>query len=169
MLERESDVLRQANRLLREDAATGRTTSLYDDANQLLTAEDFEKSLALRIAGAFLEEALDDAAGELSTAESLFQNLQMQALLSGEICLGTGYRSEDAKMAMASALLLSAAGRPAFGEMVSHHQDGMENPRRLAFRVSCRDGATGYRHYVVESQDASQANYLDVETDRHHE
>lgn len=44
-----------------------------------------------------------------------------QALLSGEICLGTGYRSEDAKMAMASALLLSAAGRPAFGEMVSHH------------------------------------------------
>lgn len=39
----------------------------------------------------------------------------------GEICLGIGYRSDDAKMALAGALSMTAGGFAAYGELVAHH------------------------------------------------
>lgn len=39
----------------------------------------------------------------------------------GEICLGMGYRQDNADMALAGALVLTAAGRAPYGETVGHH------------------------------------------------
>ena len=39
----------------------------------------------------------------------------------GEICVGMGYRNDDAQMALAGALAMTAAGHAAYGEIVGHH------------------------------------------------
>lgn len=44
-----------------------------------------------------------------------------KALLYGQICLGMGYRQDNAEMALASALVLTAAGQSPFSELVGHH------------------------------------------------
>jgi len=43
-----------------------------------------------------------------------------QVISGGKVCLGAGYRADDAEMALASAVLLTAAGEGGYGEMVSH-------------------------------------------------
>ncbi|GHG91366.1 peptidoglycan-binding domain-containing protein [Pseudodonghicola xiamenensis] len=48
-----------------------------------------------------------------------------QLVASGKVCLGAGYRADNAEMALASAVLLSAAGQGGYAEMVSHQlRDG---------------------------------------------
>lgn len=44
-----------------------------------------------------------------------------QLISGGKVCLGVGYRIDDAQMALASAVLLSAGGEAGYGEMISHH------------------------------------------------
>jgi peptidoglycan hydrolase-like protein with peptidoglycan-binding domain len=44
-----------------------------------------------------------------------------QLVSGGKVCLGVGYRTDNASMALASAVLLVAAGQSGYGEMVSHH------------------------------------------------
>ncbi len=44
-----------------------------------------------------------------------------QLVSGGKVCLGVGYRVDDAQMALASAVLLSAAGQLGYAEAVSHH------------------------------------------------
>lgn len=44
-----------------------------------------------------------------------------QLISGGKVCLGVGYRIDDAEMALASAVLLAGAGNQPYGEMVSHH------------------------------------------------
>lgn len=44
-----------------------------------------------------------------------------QLSVAGKVCLGVGYRIDDAKMAMASSLLLTGAGEQGYAESVSHH------------------------------------------------
>ncbi|TMV12743.1 peptidoglycan-binding domain-containing protein [Arenibacterium halophilum] len=44
-----------------------------------------------------------------------------QLISGGKVCLGVGYRTDNAEMALASAVLLSAAGQLGYGEAVSHH------------------------------------------------
>lgn len=44
-----------------------------------------------------------------------------QLASGGKVCLGVGYRIDDPQMAVASALLLTAAGQLGYGEVVSHH------------------------------------------------
>jgi hypothetical protein len=46
-----------------------------------------------------------------------------QALLSANarICLGVGYRTDNAELALASALVLVGLGEQAYGEQVGHH------------------------------------------------
>ncbi len=44
-----------------------------------------------------------------------------QLVSGGKVCLGVGYRIDDAQMALASAVLLSAGGEAGYGEMISHH------------------------------------------------
>lgn len=43
-----------------------------------------------------------------------------QLVSGGKVCLGAGYRADDASMALASAVLLSSAGQGGYAEMVSH-------------------------------------------------
>ena len=53
--------------------------------------------------------------------------------LSGNarICLGVGYRTDDAELALASALVLVGLGEEAYGEMLGHHLlNGFAAPRR---------------------------------------
>lgn len=50
---------------------------------------------------------------------------------NARICLGVGYRTDDAELALGSALLLEAAGEAAYGEHVGHHLlQGFGAPRR---------------------------------------
>lgn len=44
-----------------------------------------------------------------------------QLISGGKVCLGVGYRTDDAEMAMASGVLLASAGQLGYGEIVSHH------------------------------------------------
>ncbi|WP_458877515.1 peptidoglycan-binding domain-containing protein [Arenibacterium sp. CAU 1754] len=44
-----------------------------------------------------------------------------QLISAGKVCLGVGYRTDDAQMALASAVMLSSAGQLGYGEAVSHH------------------------------------------------
>ena len=44
-----------------------------------------------------------------------------QLVSGGKVCLGVGYRIDDAQMALASAVLLASAGQLGYGEAVSHH------------------------------------------------
>lgn len=46
-----------------------------------------------------------------------------QAELAGtaRVCLGVGYSTDNMQMAMGSALILAAAGEPAYGELLGHH------------------------------------------------
>ncbi len=44
-----------------------------------------------------------------------------QAAEYGEVCIGLGYRSNDADMALAGAVMLTGAGRTPYSEMVGHH------------------------------------------------
>ncbi|MBK0326921.1 peptidoglycan-binding protein [Rhodobacteraceae bacterium F11138] len=44
-----------------------------------------------------------------------------QLMSAGKVCLGVGYRTDNAAMALASAVVLVAGGQTGYGEMVSHH------------------------------------------------
>ncbi|SLN48750.1 Putative peptidoglycan binding domain protein [Falsiruegeria litorea R37] len=44
-----------------------------------------------------------------------------QLVSGGKVCLGVGYRTDDAEMAMASGVLLASAGQLGYSEIVSHH------------------------------------------------
>jgi peptidoglycan hydrolase-like protein with peptidoglycan-binding domain len=44
-----------------------------------------------------------------------------QLTMAGRICLGVGYRTDEPKVALASALMLVSVGRDAYGEIVGHH------------------------------------------------
>ncbi|MEM1233998.1 MAG: peptidoglycan-binding domain-containing protein [Pseudomonadota bacterium] len=56
---------------------------------------------------------------EINTALGLSAPANAQAY--GEICVGMGYRKDDAEMALAGALVLTAANQTAYGELVGHH------------------------------------------------
>jgi len=43
-----------------------------------------------------------------------------QLVSGGKVCLGAGYRADNARVALASAVLLTSAGQGGYGEMVSH-------------------------------------------------
>lgn len=57
-------------------------------------------------------------------ATSAFMQSSGQPIASlvsgGKVCLGVGYRTDDAAMALASAVLLTSAGQRGYGEIVSH-------------------------------------------------
>ena len=67
--------------------------------------------------------------GELEKVVAATKNIAVQAGLMdtqvanayGQICLGIGYRQDNAKMALASTLLLIASNERPYGELVGHH------------------------------------------------
>ncbi len=63
------------------------------------------------------DKVIGDAAGFLQSSGRPMEQLAA----SGKVCLGVGYRTDNASMALASAVLLASAGQLGYGEMVSHH------------------------------------------------
>ncbi|MEM7317414.1 MAG: peptidoglycan-binding domain-containing protein [Pseudomonadota bacterium] len=65
------------------------------------------------------------SAGQIVSKTSTFLNgsgQPMDQLISGgKVCLGVGYRTDNAEMAVASGVLLASAGMLGYGEIVSHH------------------------------------------------
>ncbi|MDK3075225.1 peptidoglycan-binding domain-containing protein [Sedimentitalea sp. JM2-8] len=56
-----------------------------------------------------------------------------QLVSGGKVCLGVGYRTDNAEMALASAVLLAGAGQEGYGEMISHHmREGFGTPKATA-------------------------------------
>ncbi len=55
------------------------------------------------------------------TANALFNGDMATATGYGQICLGLGYREDDAKMALGAATVMMAAGRAPYAEFVGHH------------------------------------------------
>jgi peptidoglycan hydrolase-like protein with peptidoglycan-binding domain len=54
-----------------------------------------------------------------------------QLSANARICLGVGYRSDNAELALASALVLVGLGEDAYGELLGHHLvNGFATPRR---------------------------------------
>jgi len=63
------------------------------------------------------EEVLPSVAGfVLQTGMS-----PVQLTTTAKICLGVGYRTDNSDVAIASALLLVALGKPVYGELIGHH------------------------------------------------
>lgn len=61
---------------------------------------------------------------------------------NARICLGVGYRTDNAELALGSALLLQAAGEAAYGEHVGHHlRQGFGVPLRGDRAVEWLDGS----------------------------
>lgn len=56
-----------------------------------------------------------------ATAAQLGLNDAATMGVYGQICLGIGYRLDDAEMALAGALTMVAAGQEPYGELVGHH------------------------------------------------
>nr|WP_321249119.1 peptidoglycan-binding domain-containing protein [uncultured Ruegeria sp.] len=68
--------------------------------------------------GTPVQSTLDSARNANAT---LGLNMPQIARDYGEICTGMGYRMDDAEMALAGALSLTASGHAAYGELVGHH------------------------------------------------
>lgn len=61
---------------------------------------------------------------------------------NARICLGVGYRTDNAELALGSALMLDAAGEAAYGEHIGHHlMQGFGVPRRGDLAIAWLDGA----------------------------
>lgn len=60
-----------------------------------------------------------------------------QLAQGGKVCLGVGYRVDNAQMALASAVLLAAAGQLGYGEAISHHmREGFGTPKTDAAKAN---------------------------------
>jgi hypothetical protein len=108
------------------------------------------------------------AALSLNTAPEVLQSVSAFALSSGiapaqlagtaKICLSVGYRTDNMDVALASALLLTALGEPAYAELVGHHlTQGFGTTARpdLAlewFDMSFQAAAAGGRNVVAPGQ-----------------
>ena len=71
-----------------------------------------------------------------------------QAIAAGRICLSVGYDTDDAAMALAAALALSAQGEASYGELVGHHL-------REGFGISANP--TAAQNWLLSTVDAIEA------------
>lgn len=74
----------------------------------------------------------------------VLQSGQSPAQLSGtaKICLSVGYRVDSTNVALGSALLLSALGEEAYGELIGHHlNEGFGTARRPDLAMAWYQGA----------------------------
>ncbi|SDO35731.1 Putative peptidoglycan binding domain-containing protein [Lutimaribacter pacificus] len=79
--------------------------------------------------GALDTQSPDDvtiSAGQLAQSAGWQKDVMLQ---TGEICLGYGYRTDDAHMVLASSMLLVGAGSTPYSEVFGHH-------KRLGFGTS---------------------------------
>jgi len=57
----------------------------------------------------------------IQVANTIYNGDMEVAAGYGQICLGTGYRQDDARVALGGALSMVAAGQMPYGEMMGHH------------------------------------------------
>jgi peptidoglycan hydrolase-like protein with peptidoglycan-binding domain len=91
----------------------------------------FAPSMRDYVAG-MVAKAPSDATSDLQTfvIQSGMNPAQLSA--NAKICLSIGYRSDNADVALASALVLVGLGEAAYGEMLAHHMSqGFGAPKRL--------------------------------------
>jgi peptidoglycan hydrolase-like protein with peptidoglycan-binding domain len=61
---------------------------------------------------------------------------------TARVCLSVGYAQDDMRMAVASALVLTAMGEPAYGELMGHHlREGFGTTRRPDLAMAWYDSA----------------------------
>jgi len=95
----------------------------------------FGPAIAQQIASLGVKPA-SDVMGEVAVFAAGTGMAPDQLLGTARICLGTGYAREDMSVALASALILTTMGEPAYGEIIGHHlSQGFGVPARpdLAF------------------------------------
>ncbi|WP_406648966.1 peptidoglycan-binding domain-containing protein [Aliisedimentitalea scapharcae] len=83
-----------------------------------------------------------------------------QLISGGKVCLGVGYRNDNSEMALASALVLSAGGEPAYAELVSHHLRGGFGTQSSSL------AAASWMQMTLASLDAGAAPFTGQTPDR---
>ena len=126
------DNLTDAGFALSEQFCMARTQAMSDSARfeELIpdmTREQIEaqceglaQAMASQMDGLESQPATQVMARTKAFLESSGQPMD-QLVSGGKLCLGAGYRADNAEVALASAVLLTSAGQGGYGEMVSHH------------------------------------------------
>lgn len=90
----------------------------------------------------------DEATSDLQTFVIQTGMPPQQLAANSKICLGIGYRTDSADIALASALVLVGLGEAGYGEMLAHHMaQGFGAPKRL-------DRAADWYDHTVTALDA---------------
>ena len=126
------DAIKDAGFALSEQFCMARTQAMSDSARieaniPDMTREQIEaqcdglaQAIAPQIDGIGSRPAEQVMAKTRSFLQGSGQSMD-QLVSAGKVCLGAGYRADDARVALASAVLLTSAGQRGYGEMVSHH------------------------------------------------
>lgn len=102
--------------------------------SQGLLAQARQTEDAVSVACSQIADAMTPASSKVGTADvklvatqaqqianGLFSNDMAAAAGYGQICLGLGYRQDDAKMALGGATVMLASGQMPYAEVVGHH------------------------------------------------
>lgn len=123
--------LTDAGFALNEQFCMARTQAMSDSARieatiPNMTRDQIEaqcdglaQAIAPQMTGIESQSASQIMARTKSFLESSGQPMA-QLVSGGKVCLGVGYRSDNAEVALASAVLLTSAGQGGYGELVSH-------------------------------------------------
>lgn len=116
-----------------ESTAITGTIANMTEAQVESQCHGLKQVMADHISGA---EGQDDPGAVVQSVGTFLQGTgrPMDQLISaGKVCLGVGYRIDDAEMAFGSAVLLAGAGIAPYGEMISHHlREGFGTPKASA-------------------------------------
>ncbi|MCB2095042.1 MAG: peptidoglycan-binding protein [Rhodobacteraceae bacterium] len=108
------------------DYAMSRARQLSGDANGAISAQTREQCAQFVATMQPLLDALETTTPEdrIAAAEAFALNFNAPAQQLrgiGEICLGVGYQTDDAKVVLAAAMLLIGAGERPYAEVLGHH------------------------------------------------
>nr|WP_321249121.1 peptidoglycan-binding domain-containing protein [uncultured Ruegeria sp.] len=113
-------------------------------ASQYAVSENEMTELCSQIAGGYSDVMSGLPSTDQAQVMPAVQSTATQLGLSdaatmgvyGQICLGIGYRLDDAEMALAGALTMMAAGQAPYGELIGHHlREGFGVPATPAAAV----------------------------------
>lgn len=86
---------------------------------------DFCSKAAVRLAPAIAEIPTGDTKAVAIRAQEImnpvFQSDMQAAATAGQICLGIGYRQDNAQIALAAATMMLASGKLSYNEVFGHH------------------------------------------------
>ncbi|MCV6592366.1 MAG: peptidoglycan-binding protein [Silicimonas sp.] len=85
------------------------------------TCGQIEKAITGQVSGISSQGNVEVLGSVAKVSSALGLDDPATAEIYGQICLGMGYRQDNAKMALAGALILTAAGKAPYSELVGHH------------------------------------------------